>query len=373
MIECLHIVHTESSCGWGGQEIRTLTEMQGMAKRGHRVTLVCPREARIFAAAHERGLAVVSLPIVRKSIAGFLALYRWLLREGRGIDVLNCHSSTDSWLVALVCAVLADPPPVVRTRHVSSRVHRGCSNFWLYQRAVRHVVTTGEALRERLHSENGFRLDSMSSVPTGIDLDLFTPCDKHSARARLGLPGSHYLGVLGTLRNWKGHTYLLDAFTALAPRFPEWRLLVIGDGPQRNNIERRVEELGLSQRVHMAGERNDVPLWLNALDVFVLPSYGEEGVPQAIMQAMACGLPVVSTTVGAIREAVIDQETGIIVPPRDSAALRDALARLFTDEALRERLGAAGFTRARKYFGIELMVDKMEAVFQMHRRQGRAG
>ncbi len=104
--------------------------------------------------------------------------------------------------------------------------------------------------------------------------------------------------------------------------------------------------------------------WLQALDLFALPSYGEEGVPQAIMQAMACGIPVVSTTVGAITEAVDDGSTGLIVPPRDAPALGAALARLRDDPALRARLGAAGRARAVRDFGLDRMLDRMEAVFR---------
>ena len=104
--------------------------------------------------------------------------------------------------------------------------------------------------------------------------------------------------------------------------------------------------------------------WLQALELFTLPSWGEEGVPQAILQAMACGLPVVSTTVGAITEAVTDGVTGLIVPPRDVPALGGALARLRDDAALRARLGAAGRDRAVADFGIERMLASMEAVFR---------
>ena len=100
------------------------------------------------------------------------------------------------------------------------------------------------------------------------------------------------------------------------------------------------------------------------MDIFVLPSWGDEGVPQAILQAMACGLPVVSTTVGAITEAVADGVTGLIVPPRDVAALGIALARLRDDAALRARLGTAGRARALADFGLDRMLDRMEAVFR---------
>jgi len=364
----LSIVHTESSCGWGGQEIRILAEAEGMVRRGHRVTLICPREALIHDAALARGLEVLALPIARKNVQGLYALASWLLRNRHEVDIANSHSSTDSWLSALAAQLVPQAPPLIRTRHVSSPVAPRRSSFWLYQKAVRHVVVTGEALRQQLHRDNGFALASMSSVPTGIDLARFAPGERHAARIKLGQPDVPTLGILATLRNWKGHFYLLEAFAQLRTTFPDWRLLCIGDGPQRHNLERKIAEHGLADRVVLTGNRDDVPDWLNALDLFVLPSYGDEGVPQSIMQAMACALPVVSTPVGAITEAVLADATGLLVPPKDSQALCAALGRLMGDPELRARFGAAGHARAQLRFGIERMLDSMEAIFRQHAR-----
>ena len=116
--------------------------------------------------------------------------------------------------------------------------------------------------------------------------------------------------------------------------------------------------------MRFAGNQDDVPLWLNSFDLFTLPSFGDEGVPQGIMQAMACGLAVVSTPVGAIEEAVQAGRTGVLVPPRDAAALADALAALMADEPRRRAMGEAGHAYALAHFGIEAMLDKMEAVFR---------
>ncbi|MCB1737326.1 MAG: glycosyltransferase family 4 protein [Gammaproteobacteria bacterium] len=359
----LTIVHTENSCGWGGQELRTLTEMQGMLERGHHLTLVCPREAQIHDAALARGIPTTALAITRKKPSSIMALRSWLAGQGP-IDILNCHSSTDSWLSALACATLRKAPVLVRTRHVSTPVANNWTSRWLYRSATRHIITTGEALRQQLHVDNGVPLAQMTSIPTGIDLTRFQPMNKAEARARLGLPADkHYLGILATLRNWKGHTYLLDAFAQLRDAFPDWNLLLVGDGPQRQNLERKAEALGLRQRITMPGNRDDVPIWLNAMDLFTLPSYGNEGVPQGIMQAMACGLSVISTPVGAIREAVIDNQTGLIVPPQNTEALSQALRTLMRDAALRSHFAQAGLNRARERFGSEVMLDKVEAVY----------
>lgn len=355
----LRIVHTEASLGWGGQEIRILSEAAGMAARGHQVRLLCPAEARIFSEAGARGVAVTALPISRKNPRGVFALRRWL--AANPCDVINTHSSTDSWLAALACASLAGAPPLVRTRHISAPIPDNAATRWLYTRATARIVTTGERLRETLVHQNGFDGARIVSIPTGVDTTRFAPGDRDAARAALGLPPGPLVGIVATLRSWKGHRFLVEAFHSLAR--PEARLAIVGDGPQREALEAQVAGLGLGDRVTFAGNRADVTPWLQAFDVFALPSYANEGVPQAIVQAMLCALPVVTTAVGSIGEAVQDGMTGLMVAPQQAAPLAAALARLLDDPALREQLGSAARAAALERFSLESMLDRMEAVF----------
>jgi glycosyltransferase involved in cell wall biosynthesis len=362
--ERLRILHTESSTGWGGQEIRILTEAQGMLERDHGVMLLTPHTATLYEAAVRRSIPVEPMPMEKKRPASLVAMARWLWRHRRDYDVINTHSSTDSWLTALAAAWLRDTPPIVRTRHVSTPVGRNGPTRWLYTRASARIVTTGEALRKQLARENGFDPARITSVRTGIDLERFRPMDQAGCRRALGVEPRPTVGIVATLRDWKGHDYLLDAWRELQRRFLPWQLLIIGDGPQRARLEARVAAEGLAASVRFVGNQDDVPAWLNSLDLFALPSFGDEGVPQGIMQAMACGLAVVSTPVGAIEEAVQRDRTGLIVPPRDAAALAQALGALMADAGLRRRMGESGLAYAQAHFGVEEMLDKMEVVFR---------
>lgn len=364
MTRPLHILHTESSIGWGGQEIRVLTEMRGMLDRGHHVMLLTPDNALIYPAAQKRGIPVTPIPMTKKRIAAWLALRRWLAQHGQHFDIINTHSSTDSWLTALSCATLSGLPPIVRTRHVSTAVNTHRSTRWLYQRATAHIVTTGEALRQQLACDNGYDLARMTSVRTGIDLTYFRPLNKAAMRVKLGIANKPTLGILATLRDWKGHDYLLDAWHELRRDYHDWQLLIIGDGPRREHLETRVREMQLGSRIHFVGNQDNVPEWLACLDLFTLPSYGDEGVPQSIMQAMACGLTVVSTTVGAINEAIVDGKTGIMIPPRDAPLLAHTLARFMRDNAMREYYAAAALNYAQAHFSIDTMLDRMEEIFR---------
>ena len=364
MNEPLAIVHTENSCGWGGQEIRILSESRGFLDRGHRVTLLAPPEAPIVEAARRMAIPVVTLRLREKRLPDLLALRRWLAAHRNGIDVLNTHSSTDSWLGAIACATFAGAPPIVRTRHVSTTVHDRASTRWLYRRGNAHIVTTGEAVRRQLEGAIGVPPSRMTSVPTGIDLRRYVPGDATAARASLGLRERPTLGVIATLRSWKGHRVLFDALVASRPAWRDWQVLVVGGGPDREVLEAYSRAAGLADLVRFTGHQEDIVPWIQSLDLFVLPSHGDEGVPQAILQAMACAVPVVSTTVGAITEAVEDGVTGLIAQPQSPESLSEQLARLRDDSALRLRFAAAAREKALREFGIERMLDRMEAVFR---------
>ena len=142
-------------------------------------------------------------------------------------------------------------------------------------------------------------------------------------------------------------------------------MLIVGDGPRREVIGDWVARSGdLRRRIRLLGQRDDVPDLMAAMDLFVLPSYANEGVPQAILQAMAMSLPVVSTRVGAIDEAVVEGETGRLVAPRQVAVLADVLRDVLADPPALRRMGEAGRERVCRRFALPGMADAMEAVFR---------
>ena len=354
----MKIVHTESSLGWGGQELRILAESKGLARRGHDLTLLCPLEARIYDEAPSWGLRTVALPIAMKRLDGLLALRRWL--RANPADVVSTHSSTDSWLVALGTRI-----PIVRTRHISAPVSRNMLTRWLYGRATR-IVTTGEALKRELVERTGVPAERMESVPTGADPAVYAPGDKYAARMHLSLPQDAMLiGIVATLRSWKGHRHLVEALPSGAT------LVIVGDGPQREALDAQVRAAGLQSRVHFAGNQRDVVPWMQALDIFALPSYANEGVPQALMQAMLVALPSVTTAVGGMGELAIDGVTALVVPAEDPGALRAALERLMRDDGLRSKLGAAARKHCAERFSYEQMLDRMEAIYRDAARDAR--
>jgi glycosyltransferase involved in cell wall biosynthesis len=368
----LFIAHTEASMGWGGQEIRTLTEAQGFLARGHRVELYAAEGARIVDGAPRFGVPVHALPIGRKRLAGARALIRAL--GSSPVDIVNAHSSTDAWLSALACTWLARTrkaaPVLVRTRHVSSPVPNDAATKWLYRKATARVVTTGDALRRQLIDDNGLDPERVDSVPTGIDGSRFGVIARDAARRELELPRDVPLvGIVATLRSWKGHRFLVDAVPRLRHR--DARLVIVGDGPQRAALEAQVDTLALRDRVLFAGQRHDVAPWLAALDVFVLPSYANEGVPQALLQAMFARVPCVTTDAGAIGEIARDRDTARVVPREDARAISRAVDDLLDARDEGRAMAERAFAFVASRCTLDTMLDRMEAVFRRALRERR--
>lgn len=321
----LRILHTEASLGWGGQEIRLLTEAQAFQRHGHAVRLVCDPDSDIAAAAHDFGIETVCISLKKKTLAALKAM-RGAMAEWRP-DIVNCHSSIDHWLAAVGRLGLTPRPAIVRTRHISAPVSRNRPTRWLYNRGCEHVMTTSQAMVGELTVDGFLAPDHLTAVPTGIDIARFAPGDVRAARLVLDLePDAFIYGIVATLRSWKGHRFLLDALAALGDGGGE--LLIVGDGPQEGNLKDQIASLGIAARVHLVGRKEDVVPWLQAMDVFVLPSTDNEGVPQALLQAMACELPVIASTVGGIPELLAGLDGAVQIPPRETHALTEAMAQV---------------------------------------------
>ena len=344
-----------------------------MAGRGHQVWLAAPPESRIAQAADARGIPVVPVGFRRPwGLRDVPALRRTIGRLG--IEVLNTHSSWDAWIGGLAGRLAGKGVRVVRTRHLSTPIPHSRSSRFLYMRLADHVVTTGEAIRQRMIEENGFSGDRITSVVTGVDLPRFRPAREAAVvRQALGLPANvPVVGTVSTIRSWKGHLDLLAAIASLrADR--DIRGLLVGDGPYAEVVRSRVRELRLEGAMVMPGQREDVADLLSAMDVFAFPSTANEGVPQAVLQAMVLRRPVVAAQVGGIPEVVRDGETGILVPARDPSALALAIGRALDDARAVERWVAAAADLVRGEYTVEAMLDKMDAIYRTLRASGLAG
>jgi glycosyltransferase involved in cell wall biosynthesis len=326
------VLHTESSPGLGGQEVRTLSEARWTAERGWRVLLAGQPDGRFVDRARTAGLEVVGIRMRGAWDLGAVCALRRLIRRER-VSIVHTHSSVDAWVGGLAARVAA--VPVVRTRHVSIRI-RGRWNpvySWLADR----VITSGEAIRALVIGA-GVDPRRVVAIPAGVDLAEFQgggdgETDRgRRTREEFGL-SRPVIGSVAMFRGSKGHVHLLDAFADVHARRPEARLLLVGDGIRRPWVEGLAKDRGLADKVVFTGFRTDVPQLLRAMDCFVLASTRTEGVPQSLLQAFAAGVPVVASAIGGIPEVVEDGKTGVLVPPENAAALARAIESVLGDRA----------------------------------------
>jgi glycosyltransferase involved in cell wall biosynthesis len=224
------------------------------------------------------------------------------------------------------------------------------------------VVTISEYNRQFLMAA-GTPADKIAVVPCGLDFREFT-----SSRVASSEPGA--VVTIGRLDPIKGFTYLIEACRLLAARHVHFSCEIIGEGPLRPQLEQQIHAYHLQDRVHLLGAlgQTRVRELLSRSEVFVLPSVrtadgNQDGIPVALMEAMALGLPVLSTQVSGIPELVLDGVSGLLVPPMDAAALADGIARLLADTALRQRLAASGRERVRARHDIVRSAERMQSVF----------
>jgi glycosyltransferase involved in cell wall biosynthesis len=319
------VLHTESSPGLGGQEIRTLNEARWIAERGWRVIVAGQPEGPFMTRAREAGLETAPLRMRSPWDLRAIARLAHLIR-GEGVSIVHTHSSVDGWLGGL--AARAARVPVVRTRHVSIPVRRGFNP--VYTRLADRVVTSGDAIR-RIIVGAGVPAGRVVAIPAGVELETL-PFRAGAGGAaqdlRLSPP---VIGSVAMFRGSKGHAHLLEAFAAVLAVHPRATLLLVGDGIRRSWVEGLAREAGLADHVIFTGFRADVPALLAMMDCFVLASTRTEGVPQSLLQAFAAGVPVVASDIGGVPEVVADGVTGLLAESGSARALAAGIARVLED------------------------------------------
>jgi len=344
--------------GWGGQEIRIIQESAGMSARGCRVIIAAPDESKIFKRAKEEGLEVSATEFSKKNpltVFGAMSLIDRIRP-----DIINTHSSSDSWVASIAAKLSKTKPKIIRTRHLSTPVSSSFLSRVIYDMLPDAVMTTGEEIRQRMILVNGFQASAIFSIPTGIDLGRFDP-DKVKPAFK---PDNFSVGMVGVLRSWKGHGFLLKAIPGIVKQIPQAHFYIVGEGPQRGNIERIIMDMSLQDRVSLLGHREDVPEIMASLDVIVHPSYAGEGIPQSLLQALAMKTPVVASDAGAIKEIIQDNVTGFLIEPENPGRIAEKVNELFLRPDLGEVFGENGRRLVVEKHSVEQMLDKIEALYQ---------
>jgi colanic acid/amylovoran biosynthesis glycosyltransferase len=302
----------------------------------------------------ERGLRRLRVAALVPSAAE-LASHARRLR----LDHLHVHSCADAAHVAALARLLGGPP-------YSLRLHGDLAAYGTSHaqkaRLATFVAAAAAPFARQAVAEAGVPADRAFTLPMGIDAQRFRP---RPARARPA--GPLRLVTVARLTEGKGHRFVLEAMRALADRGVDLEYAIVGDGPDRARIEREIARQGLEGRVHLHGSlgEEEVRAQLGAADAFVLPSVAVgEASPVSVMEAMACGLPVVVSRIGGTPDMISDGVDGLLVEQSDVAGLAAAIERLARDRHLRERLGGAARGRAETSFDSRASAGRLLAAIR---------
>jgi len=287
----------------------------------------------------EAGVAVEIVPMKREisPLADMRALRSLTdLFRRQHFDVIHCHSSKAGFLGRWAARKARSQAAVVYSPHAFAFQMRVCPRRrWLYVQLERWagrwtdlLVCTCEGERSLAVENRIVPPERTAVVPNGVDLSrLVVGADGNAFREELGVPAEHRLvGSVGALAPQKGHSYLVEAARIVLEELPDTTFLVAGEGPQREKLTAQAQDAGLGERLQLLGQRDDIPRLLASLDLFVLPSLWE-GLPYALLEAMAVGVPVVASDITGVTDLVRPGDTGWLAPPADAAALAATIVR----------------------------------------------
>ena len=360
-------VHIDTARTWRGGQNQVLLTVTGLSEMGHPAVLVANKGgelARRAEARREEGLRFV--PFWPKSEFDFHAA--WQLTRVFAATQPSVIHAHDPHAVALMSmamkmpGVFTKPPLLVASRRVDFHLQRNAFSRWKNNNIQCWIAAS--AVIAGMLAKDGIAPDKIHVVHEGVSVSKIDRVDNVDAHSAFFLPhNAPIVGNVAALVPHKGQRYLIAAAKRVVQEIPDARFVILGEGELREQLERQIKDLGLERHVILAGFRPEIIGLIKSFDIFVMSSV-TEGLGTSILDAMACAKPVVGTRAGGIPEAVRDEDTGLLVPPGDEAALAAALVRLLKDPALSARLGASGRQRAAEYFSVERMVSETLDVYQ---------
>jgi glycosyltransferase involved in cell wall biosynthesis len=368
----MRVLHIIKAVGVAGAEKHLLTLLPGLSARGVGVTLLVlaeeTRPLNDYAAQCEALGIAVERHFMRRHLDPRLPMFLQAYIQERQTDIVHTHLFHAD-LYGIPAARAAGVRAVITSRHNDDPFRR---RFPIKQigyglwRATSAGIAISDWIAQFCREVEGAPAEKVYTIHYGMDYNPQTfdrPKARAALRHELGIGADvPMVGMVCRLIEQKGVAYGLQAFANVHAAFPLAHLVIAGDGDLRAGLEAEARELGIAKDVHFLGWRADALAVLGALDVFLMPSLWE-GFGLVLLEAMSCNVPVIASRVSAIPEIVVDGETGLLVPPRDVAALAAALRTLLNDVALRQHMGMMGEDRLEGHFTSARMVERTLDVY----------
>jgi len=350
----LKILHIDPERGWGGGERQVIGLIEYLIERGHQCHLLCHPGGPLEQKARANGFHTTPVHMRNEFDPRPALFFRGLLQKER-YDIIHFHTKRGHAL-SLWLGRRSSVGKTVVTRRMDYPLATNWYNRYLYNRKTDGVVAISQKIADVL-IEAGIPAAKIRVIYSGVDTRVFGPVSFRDWSQR-----TPTIGTVAVLFKRKGHRYLLEAAASLKKRGLNLRYLFAGDGPERAELEKQIGALHLDSEVTFQGFVADVPRFLTQVDIFVLPSL-HEGLGVALLEAMAAGKPIVACGVGGIPELIQDGETGSLVPPKNSEALAQAIAKLACQQHVAEQLGKKAWKKVREEFSVEQMGRKNEAFY----------
>ncbi len=365
----LSLVHVDSGREWRGGQRQALLLVQELKKKGFEVFFVVQPQSPLEGKAREAGIAVV--PLGMKGEADLLASIKLaIFMKKKRCQLAHFHDA-HSLTIGLRACSWARVPIVVAHRRVDFPIGRHLLSRRKYGQKIDAIIAISEGVKKVL-VEGKVPAEKITVIPSGIDFSIFDEVkDRNFLRREFGFADDDFLvGIVAALEDHKGHKYLFQATKIIREHSAKIKLIVVGTGSLRLELESQVQQLGIEDIVFFLGFREDVPRILASLDLFVLSSH-LEGLGSSLLDAMASGLPVVATRTGGIPEIVHHGETGLLVPPKDPDALAKAIIELYHDQDLANYLAEKGREYVRRHFSAEAMAERIvDLYFKLAQKKG---
>jgi glycosyltransferase involved in cell wall biosynthesis len=358
--QTVKILHVETGRHFLGGPQQVIYLINALRERGHDNILVCPPDSGIDSVARLAGIRVQNLFCAGDLDLPFAYRLSQFLKE-HNPDIVHCHSRRGADLLGGLAASMAHIPAVVSRRVDNTELRLMAT---LRYKPFKKIIAISETIATVLR-EHGVDDQRIAVIRSAVDAEAFARKPDCSAfKKEFGIEeGVFTIAAAGQLIPRKGHRYLLQAVADLADRHGPFKLVIFGDGYLNNQLRAQAASLGLGGAVQFAGFRDDLDDFVACFDLFAHPALAE-GLGVAALKAQAAGVPVVGFDAGGLREAVEHSKTGLLVGAEDSDALRDAIATLMDDDALRLEMGAKGRRRMQEQFSIATMADKHVELYE---------